>query len=171
MRIFSSVMFILFLAAACFAQSGPYERVDTKNLGNISRQDYEAAVLSTYKQNVPGVNVGLDRQTLDNINRSNIEDYQSILLSKFNQYDRNGDGALSRDEFIRIDGIGNVVDFNVVDKNKDGYISRDEFADAMKANTAGGGTELHEKNARQKKDEAYPTLKVMYDEIEGYYVK
>jgi len=171
MHIFSIVLLVLFLAATSFAQSGPYERVDTKNLGNISRQDYETSVLSTYRQNVPHVDVvGMDAKTLDAVNRINIDDYRSTVLSVFNRYDIDGDGMINREEFSRIDG-SNIVDFNVIDKNRDGYISKEEFESTIMKKTTAEHNVANEKSARQKHDEANPTMKVMYDEFEGYYVK
>jgi hypothetical protein len=167
------IFFLLFTAGIAHAQTDPYGRVDTTNLGNISQQDYEAAVLSTFRQNVPSMGVGIDMRNYGNMNMRDIQDYRSSVLSTFNQYDLNGDGMINREEFNKMGRMGNTMDFDAIDKNRDGYISHDELSQAMfeKAATSGKNKDVPVKNARQRQDEAYPTVRVQYDEIEGYYVK
>jgi len=164
-------LFVLLMAEVAFAQTDPYGRVDSKNLGNISRQDYEASVLSTYRQNVPYVGVvGVDAKMPDSVNRINIDDYRSKVLSVFNRYDLDGDGMINKEEFNKIDR-SDIVEFSVIDKNRDGFISKEEFESTITKRSSAVKNNADEKTARQKHDEANPTVKVVYDEINGYYVK
>ena len=167
------ILFLLFTVGIAHAQPDPYGRVDTTNLGNISQQNYETAVLSTFRQNVPSVGVGIDTRNYGNMSMQDMQDYRSSVLSTFNQYDLNRDGMISREEFNKTGGIDSAMDFDAIDKNRDGYISRDELSQAMleKSLTSGKNKNVPQKDARQKQDEAYPTVRVQYDEIEGYYVK
>jgi len=163
---------LLFTAGIAHAQPDPYGRVDTTNLGNISQQNYEAAVLSTFRQNVPSVGVGIDMRNYGNMSIQDMQNYRSSVLSTFNQYDLNRDGMINREEFNKTGGMG-AMDFDAIDKNRDGYISPEELSQAMteKALASGKNKNMPAKEARQKQDEAYPTVRVQYDEIEGYYVK
>ncbi|HOF57935.1 MAG TPA: hypothetical protein PLT19_06310 [Syntrophorhabdaceae bacterium] len=164
-------LFVLLMAKVVFAQTDPYGRMDSKNLGNISRQDYEASVLSTYRQNVPHIGVvGVDAKMSDSVNRINIDDYRSTVLSIFNRYDLDGDGMINKEEFNKIDG-SDIVEFSVIDKNRDGFISKEEFESTITKKSSAVKNNADEKTARQKHDEANPTMKVVYDEINGYYVK
>ncbi|MCX5816182.1 MAG: hypothetical protein NTX75_08070 [Proteobacteria bacterium] len=165
------ILFLLFTAGIAYAQPDPYGRVDTTNLGNISQQNYETAVLSTFRQNVPSVGVGIDMRNYGNMSMQDIQDYRSSVLSTFNQYDLNRDGMINREEFNKMDRMGNAMDFDAIDKNKDGYISSDELSQAMLEKATGKNKDVPVKDARQRQDEAYPTVRVQYDEIEGYYVK
>jgi len=167
------ICFLLFITGIICAQSDPYGRVDTTNLGNISRQDYETAVLSTSRQNVPSVGVVIDMRNYGNMSTQGIQNSRSPIFSMFNQYDLNKDGMIDREEFNKMGGMVDAMDFDAIDRNRDGNISPDELAQAMleKEQASDKNKGLPVKSAGQRQDEAYPTLRVQYDEIEGYYVK
>ncbi len=163
----------LALAVNASAQNDPYGKVDSKNLGNISRQDYEMSVLSTFRQNVPRIETGVDIKNYSDINIHSFQDLSSAAHSAFERYDFNRDALISREEYGRMGGIADSVDFDTIDINGDGYISHDELTQGLllKARKEKNINKEPEKSARQKHDEANPTLRVLYDETEGYYVK
>lgn len=155
------------------AQNDPYGRVDAHNLGSINQQDYEISVLTTYRQNIPRVDTGANIKNSNNIDMKNIQDIRPSIPSIFDRYDVDRDGRLNREEFRRIEDLVVTKSFDAVDLNKDGYVSQDELMHAVKDDEQSRlkkKTET-EKSARQKHDEAYPTLRVLYDETEGYYVR
>ena len=170
-----SPVFIIFALTAMNvnAQHDPYGRIDTKNLGNINQQDYEIAVLSTFRQNVPHTGMNIDLKNYNNIGIHNIEDYRTSVLSTFDRHDIDRDGRISREEFSKVDGMDSSADFNIVDADKDGYISHDELLKAMPDNSQASGRNkaASKKSAKQKQEEAHPSVRVEYDEILGYYVK
>jgi Ca2+-binding EF-hand superfamily protein len=167
------MMLFLVMAVNVNAQQDPYGRIDTKNLGNINQQGYEMAVLSTFRQNVPSTGMKIDMRNYGNISMQDMQDYRSSVLSTFNQYDLNKDGMISREEFNKMGRMDNAMDFDAIDANGDGRVSHDELLQAMleKSQASGKYKDAPEKNAGQRQDEAYPTVRVQYDEIDGYYVK
>ena len=166
------LLFLLCMAMAgrTYGQVSSYGSMSTTNLGNISAQDYQAAVLSTFPQTSPFGRV--DMQNLGNMSMQSMEGIEASVLSSFNQYDLDRDEMISREEFKKMGGILGSKDFDALDTNKDGYISRDELLENMhgRIQILGGNKGMPIKTPGQLHDEMYPTMRV-YDSSDGCYVK
>jgi Ca2+-binding EF-hand superfamily protein len=164
------LLFLLCISGKTYGQVNAYGPMNTTNLGNISVQDYQAAVLSTFPQTSP---LGrIDMQNLGTMSIQSMENMEASVLSSFNQYDLNRDDAISREEFKKMGGIPGAKDFDSLDTNKDGYITRDELLENMQGRVQmpGANRDIPVKTPGQLHEERYPTLRV-YDDIDGSYVK
>ena len=171
--IICSLVFFLIPTAYLCAQNDPYGRVDVHNLGNINQQNYEISVLTAYRQNIPRVDSGVNIKNYDNIDMKYIQDIRPSIPSMFDRHDVDRDGRLSREEFGRVEDVVDVKSFDAVDLNKDGYISQDELMQAI-SNYEQSKLKKKieaEKSPRRKHDEEFPTVRVLYDETDGYYVR
>ncbi|MBA4417903.1 MAG: hypothetical protein C0392_08340 [Syntrophus sp. (in: bacteria)] len=164
------LLFLLCLSGKTHGQVASYGAMNTTNLGNISVQDYQAAVLSTFPQTSPFGRV--DMQNLGTMSIQGMENIEASVLSSFNKYDLDRDDVISREEFKKMGGILGTTDFDALDTNKDGYISRDELLESMQGRiqSPGGENGMPVKTPGQLHDEMYPTLRV-YEDSDGYYVR
>lgn len=175
MKTIMPLLFFLLIAPGIVSaqQTDPYvyNRSDTTNLGNISAKDYEISVLTTFPQANPYRQSDMSNPEHRVI--MGIHDFETPTNRGYEFFDLNKDGVITRDEFHKAGGIGGAQDFETFDKNKDGFITTDEYSAALteKRRASVRKKETPEKEALKRHERAFPTIRVRFDEIEGYYVK
>jgi Ca2+-binding EF-hand superfamily protein len=118
-------------SAQSLVMSRVFDRVDTNRDGAIDRGEFEAAMAKRFARLDTNGDGHLDRGEIEAARERvarRISAARTVAEGRLEARDRNGDGRVSRAEFMHLPAL-----FDLADRNRDGRLDKDELAAAVNA--------------------------------------
>lgn len=108
-----------------------FQRIDTSRDGAIDKGELEAAMAKRFARLDANRDGSLDRAEVEAARERatrRINAARTVAENRMERRDRDGDGRISRAEFMQVPGL-----FDLADKDRDGRLDKDELAAAADA--------------------------------------